>query len=76
MLALTSHMRVFVAIEAIDFRSGINRLAQIARDRFGEDPMSGVIFVFRNSRGTDLKILVYDGSGFFLGHKRLSNQNR
>jgi transposase len=73
MLALTSHMRVFVAIDAIDFRSGMNRLGQIARERFSQDPMSGVIFVFRNNRRTDLKILVYDGSGFFLGHKRLSS---
>lgn len=38
MLALTPHLRIFVAFDPIDFRSGMNRLAQIAKDLFSEDP--------------------------------------
>ena len=34
--------------------------------------MDGAIFVFRNRRGTALKLLCYDGQGFWLCHKRLS----
>jgi transposase len=37
-----------------------------------EDPFGGTVFVFRNRRGTALKVLVYDGQGFWLCHKRLS----
>ena len=34
--------------------------------------MGGAIFVFRNRRGTSLKLLCYDGQGFWLCQKRLS----
>lgn len=37
-----------------------------------EDPFSGALFVFRNRRGTALKLLVYDGLGFWLITRRLS----
>lgn len=72
MLALTPHMRIFVAIDPIDFRCGMNRLAQMAKELFSEDPKSGVLFVFRNRRQSDAKLLVYDGAGFYLIHRRLS----
>jgi transposase len=32
----------------------------------------GTVFVFRNRRGTALKLLTYDGQGFWLCQKRLS----
>ena len=34
--------------------------------------MSGCAFVFRNRKGTAVKILLYDGQGFWLCQKRLS----
>ena len=37
------------------------------------DPFSGAVFVFRNRRRTAIKILVYDGQGFWLCHKRFSS---
>ena len=37
------------------------------------DPMSGTVFVFRNRRATAVRLLVYDGQGFWLCHKRLSS---
>ena len=36
------------------------------------DPFSGAVFAFRNRRGTALKVLIWDGQGFWLCHKRLS----
>jgi transposase len=72
MLTLTPQMRVFVAVEPIDFRNGIDGLLGICRGRLGSDPFSGAVYVFRNRRGTSLKILVYDGQGFWLCQKRLS----
>lgn len=72
MIQLTPHMRILVAVEPIDFRKGIDGLARICRDEFSSDPFSGAVFVFRNHRGTAIKILVYDGQGFWLCHKRLS----
>lgn len=72
MISLTPQMRILMAVEAIDFRNGIDGLAGICRNQFQKDPLSGCVFVFRNRRGTSLKVLVYDGQGFWLCQKRLS----
>ena len=72
MIALTPQMRIVVAVEPIDFRNGIDGLGGICRRQLREDPLSGCVFVFRNRRGTAVKVLVYDGQGFWLCQKRLS----
>jgi transposase len=72
MLQLTPQSRVFLACEPADFRRGIDGLAALCRQRLGADPMDGAIFVFRNCRGTSLKLICYDGQGFWLCQKRLS----
>ena len=72
MIQLAPQMRILVAVEPADFRKGIDGLAQLAREELASDPFSGWIFVFRNRRSTAVKILVYDGQGFWLCQKRLS----
>jgi transposase len=72
MLQLSAQTRVFVAVEPADFRRGIDGLAALCRQRLREDPMAGAVFVFRNRRGTSLKLLCYDGQGFWLCQKRFS----
>lgn len=72
MIQLTPQMRILVAIEPADFRKGIDGLARVCREHLESDPMSGALFVFRNRRGSAIKILVYDGQGFWLCQKRLS----
>jgi transposase len=72
MIQLTPQMRILVAVEPTDFRRGIDGLARICRDVLGHAPFSGGVFVFRNRPATAVKILVYDGQGFWLCHKRLS----
>lgn len=72
MIQITPQMRVLVSVEPADFRAGIDGLARVCRSVLSSDPMSGTVFVFRNRRGTGLKILVYDGQGFWLCYKRLS----
>lgn len=73
MIQLTPHMRVLVAVEPVDFRGGIDGLARLCRHTLRADPMSGTVFVFRNKRGTGVRVLVYDGQGFWLCYKRLSD---
>jgi len=72
MIQITPQMRVLVAVEPVDFRRGIDGIARACRERMRADPFSGAVYVFRNGRGTALKLLVYDGQGFWLCHKRLS----
>ena len=72
MLQLTPQSRIFLAVEPIDFRRGIDGLCALCRQQLGQDPFDGALFVFRNRLGTSLKILCYDGQGFWLCQKRLS----
>ncbi|NIM13316.1 MAG: IS66 family insertion sequence element accessory protein TnpB [Candidatus Aminicenantes bacterium] len=52
---------------------GIDGLSRVCRDILDKDPFSGSMFIFRNKRKTTLKILLYDGQGFWLYVKRLSS---
>jgi transposase len=72
MLQLTPQSRIFLVIEAVDFRKGIDGLGAVCRRVLGDNPLSGAVYVFRNRRGTAIKILCYDGQGFWLCMKRFS----
>jgi transposase len=72
MIQVTPQMRVLVAIEPVDFRRGIDGLASVCRSVLRSDPFTGTIFVFRNRRSNAVKLLVYDGQGFWLCYKRMS----
>jgi transposase len=72
MLQIAPQMKVLVAVEPADFRRGIDGLARLCQESLRQDPFTGTVFVFRNRRGTALKVLMYDGQGFWLCHKRLS----
>lgn len=73
MIQITPQMRVLVAVAPADFRRGIDGLARLCREALGSDPFSGTMFVFGNRRRTGLRVLVYDGQGFWLCYKRLSS---
>jgi transposase len=73
MIQVTPQMRVLVAVEPVDFRKGIDGLARLCRTCLESDPFSGAVFVFSSRNRTALRILVYDGQGFWLCHKRLSS---
>ncbi|MGE0490089.1 MAG: IS66 family insertion sequence element accessory protein TnpB [Vulcanimicrobiota bacterium] len=72
MLQLTPHMRILVAIEPVDGRKGIDSLAALCRQKLLEDPFSGAVFLFINRRRTAVRVLCYDGGGYWLAQKRLS----
>ena len=72
MIQITPQMRILVALESVDFRKGIDGLARVCREKLKEDPFSGYVFVFRNRSAKTIKILMYDGQGYWLCQKRLS----
>jgi len=71
-IQITPQMRILVAIEAVDGSKGIDSLAQLCQEKLQADLFSGCLFVFRSRRGTSIRILVYDGQGFWLAQKPLS----
>jgi len=72
MIQLAPHIRLWVAVEPADFRCGIDGLCRICRHVLKIDPFSGAVFVFRNRRQTSIKLISYDGQGYWLAQKRLS----
>jgi transposase len=72
MLALSPSQRILLAVHAVDFRKGIDGLIGLCRQQLGENPLLGTLFVFTNRRRTALKLLIYDGQGFYLILKRFS----
>jgi len=72
MIHITAQMRVLVAIESVDGRKGIDSLVRVCQEKLSEDPISGCVFIFRSRRGTSIRLLSYDGQGYWLAQKRLS----
>ncbi len=71
MIQITPQHQLQIHIEPVDFRKGVDALVGLCRKHLGS-PYSGTIFAFRNKRGIAVKLLVYDGTGFWLCTKRFS----
>jgi transposase len=63
--------KVYLACGKTDMRKQINGLAEIVEGHFNLDPFDGALFVFCNGGRDRLKILEWDGDGFWLYFKRL-----
>ena len=72
MLQITPHHTIIFSINHVAFRKGIDGLCAICRDHLKSDPIAGAVFIFTNKRHIALKILVYDGVGFWLCIRRFS----
>jgi transposase len=71
MFGLGPATKIYIAVESVDMRKGFDGLYGLVRDRLGEDPMSGHLFLFTNRGRSRLKALVWDGSGLWVCAKRL-----
>ena len=72
MLQITPQHKLLLAVQPADFRKGIDGLAHICKSKLSNDPFSGTIFAFTNKRRNAVKLLVFDGNGFWLCMKRFS----
>lgn len=72
MMHMTNDTRILIAVAPADFRKGIDGFVALCQNVLLQDPRSGTRFVFTNRSRTMVRILTYDGTGFWLMTKRLS----
>lgn len=63
--------KVYLAAGPTDLRKSFDGLAQLAVERIRQDPLSGALFVFCNRGRNRIRLLYWDGSGYWLLTKRL-----
>lgn len=71
MFGITNHTRVFIRCGVTDGRLGWEGLKGITVKAIQVDPMCGHLFVFCNRARNRIKILWWDGTGFYLAAKRM-----
>ena len=72
MLTIGPGIKVYLARGATDMRKSFDSLAGAVRELLAEDPLSGHLFAFCNRRRNMVKILYWDGAGFWVLAKRLA----
>jgi transposase len=71
-LTLGPSIKVYLARGTTDMRKSFDSLAGAVRELLEQDPQSGHLFVFCGRRRHMVKILYWDGAGFWLVAKRLA----
>jgi len=64
-------VRIFIAREPVDMRKSYDGLSGCVEQLLNADPLSGHLFVFFNRRANQVKILVWDRTGYCIYGKRL-----
>ena len=63
--------KVYLACGSTDLRKNIDALSSLVQDSFKLDPYSDTMFVFCNRSRDIIKILEWDGDGFWLHTKKI-----
>jgi len=71
MFNCSSSLKIFLCVEPTDMRKSFNGLYAIAKHELKCKPMDGSLFVFANRRRDRVKLLYWDGTGFWVLAKRL-----
>jgi transposase len=71
LLNLSSSRSYFLHIRGTNMRKGFNGLSALIRAELGHDPLSGTVFIFFNKQRNQVKLLLFEGDGFGIFHKRL-----
>lgn len=64
-------MRFYLYSHPTDMRKGFDGLYGLVTTRLSVDPLSGDVYIFLNRRRDRMKLLFWDGSGFWIFYKRL-----
>jgi len=72
-LSLSGRQAIFACTTPVDFRKQHDGLVALVREQLETDPFDGSVFVFFNKRRDRIKLLLWDGNGFWLLYKRLES---
>ena len=64
-------LRIYLAIEPVDMRLGIDGLSRLVQDHLKQNIGNGCCYVFSNRSRNRLKALLWDGTGVWLCQRRL-----
>lgn len=71
MIGSTRSLRVWAYPAAADLRKGFDGLSALVLSQLERDPLSGDCYLFTNRSRKSAKVLVWDGTGLCIYHKRL-----
>jgi transposase len=71
MIMLPSAVRIFLCTRPTDMRKSFDGLTGLVQECFGQDPLTGHLFLFINRRRDSIKILYFDRDGLAIWYKRL-----
>jgi transposase len=72
MIQVSPSATIYVVSTPISFAGRLKSTLGICRDLLHLEPMNGCYVVFRNRAGTMLRVIFYDGDGFWLCEKMFS----
>ena len=70
MIMLPAAVRIFLCSRPTDMRKSFDGLTGLVQECFGQDPLTGHLFLFVNRRGDRIKILYFDRDGLALWYKK------
>src|ERR1700751_3637990 len=70
---ISAAVRVFLCTRSTDLRKGFDGLSGLVQECFGQDPLTGHLFLFLNRRRDRIKILYFDRDGLAIWYKRLES---
>jgi len=71
MFPISSQSRFLLYTQPADMRKSFDGLQGIVNNHLNKSPLSGEVYIFINKRRDRIKMLVWDGDGFWLFYKRL-----
>lgn len=71
MLHLSTTQQYYLCCQPVDFRKGFDSLCGIITSEMNMNALSGSVFIFFNKKRSQIKLLLWEGDGLSLYHKRL-----
>ena len=73
MLSLARDLKIYAYTGVTDMRKGFNGLSGLVRQEFDADPTDGSLFIFINRRRDRMKLLHFEGGGYWLYYRLLES---